>query len=67
LQVRSGKLDGRPYAVTVSVPRNSVPGPCTADVPCTTRRLPGGQLVIEWPAVETPQDLAWSVKFRASR
>ena len=66
LQVRSGKLDGRPYTVTVSVPRGSVPGPCTTEVPCTTRRLPGGQLVIEWPESETVRELAWSVQFRAA-
>ncbi len=66
LQVRSGKLDGRPYTVTISVPRGSVPGPCTADVPCTTRRLPGGQLVLEWAATETVQDFGWSVKFPAA-
>ena len=66
LQVTSGRLDKRPYTVTVAVPRGSTPGPCTSDVACTTRRLPGGQLVIEWPATETPQDIKWSVRFRAA-
>ena len=66
LQVTSGRLDGRPYAVTVTVPRGSTPGPCTSDVACTTRRLATGQLVIEWPAAATARDLKWSVRFRAA-
>ena len=66
LKGRSSGLDARPYAVTVSVPRGLVPGACTADVPCSTRRLPGGQLVIEWPGAATMQEVSWSVKFRAA-
>jgi hypothetical protein len=64
LKVRSGKLDARPYTVTIAVPRGLVAGPCTADVPCTSRRLPGGQLVLEWPGPASVRELAWSVRFR---
>jgi hypothetical protein len=66
LSARSGRLDARPYAVTIAVPRGLVAGACTADVPCTSRRLPGGQLVLEWPGSATASELAWSVRFRAA-
>jgi hypothetical protein len=66
LRGRSGSLDHRAYAVTVAVPRALVAARCDSDVPCTMRSLPG-HVVLEWPAAETLQEIAWSVRFRAAR
>lgn len=64
LSGRSRNLDGRPYAVTIALPRGSAlrPRACRADVPCQARRLPGGHVVLEWPAGNAA-DLGWSVTF----
>jgi len=66
LKVRAQRLDGRPYGVTVSVPRGQVPATCTSTVPCTMRRLTTGEAVLEWPATERVRDLEWTLKFRAA-
>ena len=68
LTAKSMKLDGRAYAVTVSVPRGMRAGVCKSDVPCTVRRLQSGQAVhavIEWPPGST-QDITWSLTFRSA-
>jgi hypothetical protein len=65
LSAKAINLDGRPYAVTVAVPRALRPGACTADVPCTVRRLESGHAVIEWPA-GTTGDVSWTLGFRAA-
>ncbi|MDP3911906.1 MAG: alpha-galactosidase [Gemmatimonadales bacterium] len=59
-------LDGRPYAITIAVPRALRPATCKADAPCTVRRLESGHAVIEWPA-GTTADITWSVTFTAVR
>ncbi|HEV8264223.1 MAG TPA: alpha-galactosidase [Gemmatimonadales bacterium] len=64
LSAKAVRLDGRPYAVTVAVPRGLRAGVCKADVPCTVRRLPTGQAVMEWPQGNV-KDIAWSLSFRA--
>jgi hypothetical protein len=63
LSVKSVNLDGRPYAVTVAVPRGLRPGVCKAGLPCTAKRLDSGHVMIEWPAGNT-NDLSWSLSFR---
>jgi hypothetical protein len=65
LSARSANLDGRPYAVTIAVPRGLRPRSCKADVACTVKRLESGHAVLEWPA-GTSSDLTWSVLFAAS-
>jgi hypothetical protein len=65
LSAKSTRLDGRPYAVTVSVPRGLRAATCKAEVPCTVRRLASGHAVIEW-AAGTVQDLSWELGFRAA-
>ncbi|MGH7671341.1 MAG: alpha-galactosidase [Gemmatimonadales bacterium] len=65
LGAKAVNLDGRPYAVTVAVPRGLRPGPCKADVPCTVRRLPTGHAVIEWAAGNV-KDISWSLGFRVT-
>jgi melibiase-like protein len=64
LRAKSVNLDGRPYAVTVAVPRGLrvTAGACKSDVACTVKRLESGHAVIEWPA-GTTADLDWSVTF----
>ncbi|MGH7539080.1 MAG: hypothetical protein ACREMF_10610, partial [Gemmatimonadales bacterium] len=62
LVARSVRLDRRRYAVTIAVPRGMRPGVCKSDVPCTARRLPGGNTVIEWAAPEG-KDIAWELRF----
>ncbi len=64
LSAKSLKLDGRSYAVTVSVPRGMRAGVCKSEVPCTVRRLETGHAVIEWPQ-GTAQDINWSLTFRS--
>jgi hypothetical protein len=56
-------LDGRPYAVTVAVPRGLRPGACKSDVPCTVNRLPTGHAVLGW-AAGTVKGINWSLSFR---
>jgi hypothetical protein len=65
LSVKSVNLDGRPYAVTVAVPRGMRPGVCKADRPCTVKRLETGHALLEWPGGDA-KDLSWSVSFRAA-
>ena len=68
LTAKSVKLDGRPYGVTVAVPRGMRPGVCKSDVPCTVRRLqsgPAAHAVIEWAQGAT-QDINWSLTFRSA-
>src|SRR2546426_12842126 len=64
LHAKSVNLDGRPYAVTIAVPRGmrARGGACKSDVACTVKRLESGHAVVEWPG-GTTADLDWSVKF----
>jgi hypothetical protein len=64
LHVKSVNLDGRPYAVTIAIPRGMrVRGAtCKSDVACTVKRLESGHALVEWPAGITA-DLEWSVTF----
>jgi hypothetical protein len=64
LRAKSMNLDGRPYAVTIAVPRGLRVrgGVCKSDVACTVKRLESGHAVVEWP-VGTTADLDWSVAF----
>src|SRR2546421_3126642 len=66
LKARSMNLDGRAYAVTVSVPKGIRPGTCKADVPCTVRRLESGHAVIEWAAGGDGRDIHWELSFRSA-
>jgi len=64
LHAKAVNLDGRPYAVTIAVPRGmrARGGACKSDVACTVKRLESGHAVVEWPG-GTTADLDWSVKF----
>ena len=62
LRGKSAQLDGRPYAITIAVPRGLRPRSCKSDVACTLKRLETGHAVIEWPA-GTTTDLDWTVTF----
>ena len=62
LSAKSVQLDGRPYAVTIAVPRSLRLRACKAEVPCTTKRLETGHVVLQWPA-GTTQDLNWTASF----
>ena len=62
LRAKSANLDGRPYAVTIAVPRGLRARSCKADPACTLKRLDSGHAVIDWPA-GTTTDLDWSVTF----
>ena len=66
LNVKSVNLDGRPYTVTVAVPRGLRPGACKTDIPCTVKQLESGHLVIEW-AAGNANDLNWSMSFRGAQ
>lgn len=63
LRAKAVRLDGRAYAVTIAVPRGLTPGACTADRPCTVRRLDTGHVVLAWPAGDGG-DIAWALTFR---
>ena len=67
LSGKATNLDGRPYAITIALPRGSTlrPRACKAEPPCTTRRLESGHVVLEWPAGVTA-DVAWTVTFGAA-
>ena len=62
LRGKSVQLDGRPYAITIAVPRGLRPRSCKSDVACMMKRLETGHAVIEWPAATTT-DLDWTVTF----
>ena len=62
LRAKSSNLDGRPYAVTIAVPRGLRARTCKSDIACNLRRLESGHAVVEWPA-GTTTDLDWSVTF----
>jgi hypothetical protein len=62
LRGKSVNLDGRPYAITIAVPRGLRPRSCKSDVACMLKRLETGHAVIEWPAATTA-DLDWTVTF----
>ena len=62
LGAQSANLDGRPYAVTIAVPRGLRARTCKSAVACTVRRLKSGHAVIEWPA-GTTANVDWSVTF----
>jgi len=62
LSAKSVSLDGRSYAVTISVPRGMRARSCKSSVACTLTRLESGHAVIEWPA-GTSADLEWTVTF----
>lgn len=66
LAAKAVNLDGRRYAVTIAVPEGLRPAGCTADVPCTLRRLPSGHVVLDWPAGvagNDGRDIRWEVRF----
>jgi hypothetical protein len=63
LAAQAVNLDGRPYAVTVAVPRGLRATLCKADTPCTVKRLQSGHAVLEWPAGMV-KDIGWSLSFR---
>jgi hypothetical protein len=65
LHAKSVNLDGRPYAVTIAIPRAMRVRVCTSDVACAVKRLASGHGVVEWPA-GTTADLEWSVTFGSS-
>ncbi|HEX9705657.1 MAG TPA: alpha-galactosidase [Gemmatimonadales bacterium] len=67
LSGRSTALDGRPYAVTIAVPAALRPVACRADVPCETRPLESGHVVLEWPPGGDGRDIEWEVRFQATR
>jgi hypothetical protein len=62
LHGKSVNLDGRPYAITIAVPRGLRPRSCKSDVACTLTRLESDHAVIAWPA-GTTADLEWTVTF----
>jgi len=61
LSAKSVRLDGRPYLVTVAVPRGLRPGRCAADSACTVTPVPGAAL-LKWPAGDG-RDIAWRLGF----
>jgi hypothetical protein len=65
LRAKSVNLDGRPYTVTIVIPRGIRVRACQSDVPCTVKRIDSGHGVLEWPA-GTTADLDWSVTFGSS-
>jgi len=65
LYAKSVNLDGRPYAVTIAVPRRMRVRTCKSDVACTVKRLASGHGVVGWPA-GTGADVEWSVTFGSS-
>jgi len=64
LHATSTDLDGRPYAVTIALPRGLRARSCKADIACSLKRLESGHAVLEWPA-GTTSDVGWSVTFAA--
>jgi len=62
LHAKSVNLDGRPYAVTIAIPRGMRIKACKSDVACTVKRLESGHALVEWPG-GTTADLDWSVTF----
>jgi hypothetical protein len=62
LRAKSSNLDGRPYAVTIAIPRGLRARTCKSDTACALKRLDSGHAVIEWPA-GTTADFDWSVTF----
>ena len=65
LRAKSVNLDGRTYAVTIAVPKGMRPGRCTADVPCTVKRLESGHAVLEWAAGGDGRDIRGELSFRS--
>jgi hypothetical protein len=63
LRASAVRLDVRAYTVTIAVPRGFTPGPCSADRPCTVRRLDPGHVALDWPA-GNGGDIAWALTFR---
>jgi len=66
LRAKATNLDGRAYAVTISVPKGLRPGTCKADVPCTVKRLETGHAVLQWPAGGDGRDIRWELAFRSA-
>jgi hypothetical protein len=66
LHAKSANLDGRAYAVTITVPKGMRPGVCKADVPCTVKRLETGHAVIQWAAGGDGRDIKWELSFRSA-
>jgi len=66
LQAKATNLDGRAYAVTISVPKGMRPGTCKADVPCTVKRLETGHALLQWPAGGDGRDIRWELAFRSA-
>ena len=66
LKAKATNLDGRAYAVTISVPKGMRPGTCKADVPCSVKTLETGHAVLEWPAGGDGRDIRWELTFRST-
>jgi hypothetical protein len=66
LKAKATNLDGRAYAITISVPKELTPGACKADVPCSVTRLASGHAVLQWAAGGDGRDIAWELTFRRS-
>jgi hypothetical protein len=64
LSATAKNLDGRPYAITIAVPRGMRPGACKADLPCTVNRLASGHVVLQWAAGDG-RDIRWEITFRS--
>jgi hypothetical protein len=60
---RSANLDGRPYAITVALPRGFTPKGCTGGGACTLARQAYGAVRVEFAAGR--DDIEWSVEFQA--
>ena len=66
LRAKSVNLTSLQYAVTIAVPQGMRPGTCTADMPCTVKRLESGHAVLEWPGGGDGRDIGWQVSFRSA-
>jgi hypothetical protein len=66
LKVKSANLDGRPYAVTIAVPKGMRPGACKADVPCSVTRLESGHAVVQWVGGGDGRDIRWELSFNST-
>ena len=64
LAARATNLDGRVYAVTVSVPTTLRVMECKSDTACVVSSLSSGHTRLEWPA-GTRGELSWELSFRS--
>ncbi|HUL48919.1 MAG TPA: alpha-galactosidase [Gemmatimonadales bacterium] len=64
LTARATNLDGRAYAVTVSVPATLRATTCKSEVACAVSTLSSGHTRLEWPA-GTQREFSWGLSFRS--